>query len=163
VRHGIAEARRYVWDLRSQVLDENDLPAALIDTARRLTTDASVSAKVEVSGTFRALSPLIEGNILRIAQEAINNAVRHAQARNILVNLKFDANRVQLIVRDDGCGFNYQESMSGAAKHFGLVGMQERAGLLGGDIRIDGQEGKGTTVLLRIPLAPAQAGDVKIL
>lgn len=153
VRHGIAEARRYVWDLRSQVLDENDLPAALIDTARRLTTDTSVSAKVEVTGTFRVLSPLIEGNLLRIAQEALNNAVTHAQARNILVNLKFDANRVQLIVRDDGRGFNYQESMSGDAKHFGLVGMEERAARIGGILKVDSRVGEGTEVLADVPIS----------
>src|SRR5258708_24543516 len=90
VRHGIAEARRYVWDLRSQALDKSDRPAALSDTARRLTTETAVSAKVEVSGPFRPLNPLSEGNLLPIGQEAINNAVRHAQARNILINLKFD-------------------------------------------------------------------------
>src|SRR5204863_5784932 len=89
VRHGIAEARRYVWDLRSQALDTNDLPAALSDTARRLTTETAVQAKVEVSGTFRPLSPLIEGNLLRIGQEAINNAVRHAHARTVLIDLRF--------------------------------------------------------------------------
>jgi ligand-binding sensor domain-containing protein/signal transduction histidine kinase len=150
VRHGIAEARRYVWDLRSQALDKSDLPAALIDTARRLTTDTSVTAKVEVSGTFRVLSPLIEGNLLRIGQEAINNAVRHAQARNILVNLKFDTNRVQVIVRDDGRGFNYQESMTGDAKHFGLVGMQERAVRIGGTLKVNSRAGEGTEVLVDV-------------
>ena len=153
VRHGIAEARRYVWDLRSQALDKNDLPAALSDTARRLTTETSVSAKVEVSGTFRPLGPLIEGNLLRIGQEAINNAVRHAQARNILVNLKFDERRVQLSVRDDGNGFNYQESMNGDAKHFGLVGMQERAVRIGGTLKVDSRAGEGTEVLADVPIS----------
>jgi hypothetical protein len=75
VRHGIAEARRYVWDLRSQALDENDLPTALSGTARRLTDDTGIQTKVEVNGTFRPLSELVEGNLLRIGQEAINNAV----------------------------------------------------------------------------------------
>ena len=153
VRHGIAEARRYVWDLRSQALDKNDLPAALSDTARRLTTETAVSAKVEVSGTFRPLSPLIEGNLLRIGQEAINNAVRHAHAQNILVNLKFDARRVQLSVRDDGHGFNYQESMNGDAKHFGLVGMQERAVRIGGTLKVDSRAGEGTEVLVDVPIS----------
>jgi ligand-binding sensor domain-containing protein/signal transduction histidine kinase len=153
VRHGIAEARRYVWDLRSQALDKNDLPAALSDTARRLTTETAVSTKVEVSGTFRPLSPLIEGNLLRIGQEAINNAVRHAQARNILVNLKFDERRVQLSVRDDGSGFNYQESMNGDAKHFGLVGMQERAVRIGGTLKVDSRAGEGTEVVADVPIS----------
>ena len=137
VRHGIAEARRYVWDLRSQALDKNDLPAALSETARRLPADSALQAKVEVSGTFRPLSQLLEGNLLRIGQEAINNAVRHAQARNILVNLKFDAKAHELSVQDDGHGFDYQESKNGAMqKHFGLIGMQERAVRIGGTLKV---------------------------
>ena len=153
VRHGIAEARRYVWDLRSQALDKNDLPAALSETARRLTTETAVQAKVEVSGTFRPLSPLIEGNLLRIGQEAINNAVRHAQARNILINLKFDARRVQLSVRDDGLGFDYQIPQNGDGKHFGLVGMKERAEQIGGTLKIDSRANEGTEVLVDVPIS----------
>ncbi len=153
VRHGIAEARRYVWDLRSQALDTNDLPAALSDTARRLTTETAVRAKVEVSGTFRPLSPLIEGNLLRIGQEAINNAVRHAEAQNILINLRFDASRVQLSVQDDGRGFNYQESKNGEGKHFGLVSMQERVVRIGGSLKVDSRAGEGTEVLVEVPIS----------
>src|SRR5438445_1511063 len=153
VRHGIAEARRYVWDLRSQALDKNDLPAALSDTARRLTAETAVQAKVEVSGTFRPLSELIEGNLLRIGQEAINNAVRHAHTRNILVNLKFGPGRVQLSVQDDGHGFDYQETHNGDAKHFGLVGMQERAVRIGGSLRVESRAGEGTEVLVEVPIS----------
>jgi ligand-binding sensor domain-containing protein/signal transduction histidine kinase len=153
VRHGIAEARRYVWDLRSQALDKNDLPAALSETARRLTAETAVSAKVEVSGTFRPLSQLIEGNLLRIGQEAINNAVRHADARNILVNLKFDASRVQLSVRDDGQGFDYQRPKNGDENNFGLVGMQERAVRIGGILKVDSRAGEGTEVLVDVPIS----------
>ena len=153
VRHGIAEARRYVWDLRSQALDKNDLPAALSDTARRLTSETAVSAKVEVSGTFRPLSPLIEGNLLRIGQEAINNAVRHAHAQNILVNLKFDTKRVYLSVQDDGLGFDYQSPQNGDGKHFGLVGMQERAEQIGGTLKIDSRVNEGTEVLVDVPVS----------
>src|SRR5712671_2295022 len=152
VRHGIAEARRYVWDLRSQALDNNDLPAALSDTARRLTADTAVQAKVEVIGTFRPLSDLIEGNLLRIGQEAINNAVRHAQARNVLVNLKFESRRVQLTVRDDGLGFDYQVSTNGEAKHFGLIGMRERAQQIGGTLTINSRANEGTEVMVEAPI-----------
>ena len=80
VRHGIAEARRYVWDLRSPTLENNDLPTALSETARRLTNETDIQAQVEVNGTFRPLAPLVEDNLLRIGQEAVNNAVKHAQA-----------------------------------------------------------------------------------
>jgi ligand-binding sensor domain-containing protein/signal transduction histidine kinase len=153
VRHGIAEARRYVWDLRSQALDKNDLPAALSDTARRLTAETAVQAKVEVSGTFRPLSDLIEGQLLRIGQEAVNNAVRHAEARNLLINLRFDAKRVQLSVRDDGVGFDYQVSPNGPTKHFGLMGMRERAEQIGGTLRINSRANEGTEVLVDVPIS----------
>lgn len=137
--------------MRSQALDKNDLPSALSETARRLTTDTGVAAQVEVSGTFRPLSPLIEGNLLRIGQEAINNAVRHARARNILVNLKFDARCVHLSVRDDGSGFDHQES-NGQGKHFGLLGMQERAVQIGASLKINSRTGEGTEVLVEVPI-----------
>jgi ligand-binding sensor domain-containing protein/signal transduction histidine kinase len=153
VRHGIAEARRYVWDLRSQALDKNDLPAALSDTARRLTAETLVQAKVEVSGTFRPLNDLIEGQLLRIGQEAVNNAVRHAEARNVLINLSFDAKRVQLSVRDDGRGFDYQNSADGGVKHFGLVGMRERAEQIGGTLTINSHANEGTEVLVDVPIS----------
>jgi signal transduction histidine kinase len=151
VRHGIAEARRYVWDLRSQALEKNDLPTALSETARRLTNETSIQAQVEVSGTFRPLSRLVEDNLLRMGQEAINNAVKHAQAQRIFVNLVFDAKRLQLSVRDDGKGFDYQAGTAGT-NHFGLVGMRERAEQIGGTLSIHSANGSGTEVVVDVPI-----------
>ncbi len=151
VRRGIAEARRYVWDLRSQALDHNDLPAALSDTARRLTADTEVQAQVEVNGTFRPLSELVEGNLLRIGQEAINNAVKHAQAERILINLKFDAGRVQLSVQDNGRGFDQQSKGGPGEGHFGLTSMRERAEQIGGTLSIQ-SNGAGTEVIVDVPI-----------
>lgn len=151
VRRGIAEARRYVWDLRSQALDHNDLPAALSDTARRLTADTGVQAQVEVNGSFRPLSELVEGNLLRIGQEAINNAVKHSQAERILINLKFDAGRVQLSVRDNGRGFDQQSKGGLGDGHFGLTSMRERAEQIGGTLSIQ-SNGSGTEVIVEVPI-----------
>ncbi len=151
VRHGIAEARRYVWDLRSQALERNDLPTALADTARRLTNDTPIQTQVEVSGTFRPLTRLIEDNLLRMGQEAINNAVKHAQPHRIFVNLVFDAKRLQLSVRDDGRGFDYQASKAGQ-NHFGLVGMRERAEQIGGTLSIHSANGSGTEIVVDVPI-----------
>ena len=153
VRHGIAEARRYVWDLRSPALDHNDLPAALSETARRLTVETSVDTQVQVSGTFRPMTQLVEDNLLRIGQEAINNAVRHAQARRIFVNLVFDTRRVQLSVRDDGRGFDNQVAGNGLPGHFGLIGMRERAEQIGGTLSIQSTEGSGTEVVADVPIS----------
>ncbi len=153
VRHGIAEARRYVWDLRSPVLENKDLRTALSETARRLTNETTIQARVEVNGTFRPLPPLVEANLLRIGQEAINNAVKHANAQHIAVNLIFDVRRVKLSVRDDGRGFNNQSAANGKAGHFGLIGMRERAEQIGGTFSINSTEGGGTEVVADVQLS----------
>jgi signal transduction histidine kinase len=153
VRHGIAEARRYVWDLRSPALENNDLPTALSETARRLTNETAIQAQVEVNGTFRPLPRLVEDNLLRIGQEAINNAVKHAEAQRIFVNLVFDARRVQLSVRDDGRGFDNQVADNGRAGHFGLIGMRERAEQIGGTLSIHSTEGSGTEIVADVPIS----------
>ena len=150
VRHGIAEARRYVWDLRSQVLDHADLPTALSETARRLTVDVPIEAQVQVGGVFRPLPRPVEDNLLRIAQEAINNAVAHANPERIMVNLSFDIKRVQLSVRDDGRGFD--QSNAGSNGHFGLTGMRERAERIGGTLSIISSIGNGTEILVDVPI-----------
>ena len=152
VRHGIAEARRYVWDLRSPTLEKNDLPTALSETARRLTNETDIQAQVEVNGTFRPLPRLVEDNLLRIGQEAVNNAVKHAQPQRILVNLVFDARRVRLSVRDDGRGFDNQAVGNGQGGHFGFIGMRERAEQIGGTLSIHSTEGLGTEVVADVPI-----------
>jgi signal transduction histidine kinase len=153
VRHGIAEARRYVWDLRSPALENNDLRSALSETARRLTNETTIQARVEVNGTFRPLPPLVEDNLLRIGQEAINNAVKHADAEQIFVNLIFDVRRVQLSVRDDGRGFANQGAANGKAGHFGLIGMRERAEQIGGTLSVHSTAGGGTEVVADVPVS----------
>jgi ligand-binding sensor domain-containing protein/signal transduction histidine kinase len=150
VRNSMAEARRYVWDLRSQDLENKDLPTALNDTARRLTRDREVQAAVQVTGTFRALPPVIENNLLRIAQEAINNSVKHAEARRIMIDLHFDPDALQLRVRDDGRGFDPQAQNGDG--HFGLIGMRERAQEIGGELQIRSEAASGTEVIVNVPL-----------
>jgi ligand-binding sensor domain-containing protein/signal transduction histidine kinase len=155
VRHGIAEARRYVWDLRSHALDNADLPTALSETARRLTANSGnagkpIESQVQVSGTFRPLPRAIEDNLLRIGQEAINNAVSHAQPQKVLVNLSFDSSHVQLSVRDDGRGFDQTTVETNG--HFGLVGMRERAERIGGKLNIVSSPGNGTEIVVDVPI-----------
>lgn len=152
VRHGIAEARRYVWDLRSHALDNADLPTALSETARRLTSNSpkQIETKVQVSGTFRPLPRPVEDNLLRISQEAINNAVNHAEAQTISVTLSFDSSSVQLIVKDDGRGFDQATVKTNG--HFGLVGMRERATRIGGTLNVVSNPGHGTEIVVDVPI-----------
>ena len=150
VRNSITEARRYVWDLRSQELQKKDLPAALRDTATRLTAQNSVDAFVEVTGPWRSLPPAVETNLLRIGQEAINNAVKHAQANRIDVRLNFDTRSVRLSISDDGRGFDPGEQI--ADGHFGVIGMRERAEQIGGVLTINSAHEQGTQIAVDVPL-----------
>jgi ligand-binding sensor domain-containing protein/signal transduction histidine kinase len=152
VRSSVAEARRYVWDLRSQSLEDRDLPTALAEMTRRLTADSNVQTQFQVSGTFRPLSTQVENNLLRIGQEAVNNAVRHARALTISVNLSYDANSVRLSIRDDGHGFDPRPHSNGADGHFGIVGMRERAEEMGGTLHVNGGRGEGSEVLATVPI-----------
>jgi len=150
VRHGIAEARRYVWDLRSQALDNADLPTALTETARRLTADHKVEPQVQVSGVFRSLPAGVEDNLLRICQEAINNAVTHGFPEHVFVNLTFDIRTVRLSIRDDGRGFDPIKVEKNG--HFGLVGIRERAESIGGKLTINSSIENGTEIVVDVPI-----------
>jgi ligand-binding sensor domain-containing protein/signal transduction histidine kinase len=150
IRNSMAEARRYVWDLRSQESQTRDLPTALSDVTRRLTADNEVQSVVQVTGAFRPLPSLIESNLLRIGQEAINNAIKHAQAQRILIDLNFDTNAVRLSIRDDGQGFDLGAEHTDG--HFGLIGMRERAAQIGGKLSINSEKGTGTEVIIEVPI-----------
>jgi ligand-binding sensor domain-containing protein/signal transduction histidine kinase len=152
VRSSMAEARRYVWDLRSHTLDDRDLPAALAEMTRRLTAESGVHTQFEVGGTLRPLPKQVENNLLRIGQEAVNNAVRHARAENVSVRLVFDATSVRLNVKDDGRGFDPEAQGNGAGGHFGLVGMRERAREMGGEMGVGSRPGEGCEVEVNVPL-----------
>lgn len=153
VRTSLAEARRSVWDLRSQALESGGLPEALSETIKQLTAGTSVQAGVQVGGIARQLAPTIENNLLRIGQEAVTNAVKHAGAKHILVELSFQQQRVRLVVRDDGRGFiadSYQPSA--AHGHFGLRGMRERAQEIGGALIVNSTPGAGTEIIVDVRL-----------
>lgn len=149
VRSSVAEARRYVWDLRSQSLDDKDLPAALAEMTRRLAAGSAARTRFEAGGTLRPLPRQVENNLLRIGQEAVNNAVRHSGAQTISVSLDFDAHEVRLSVRDDGRGF---DPNANGGDHFGLLGMRERAAEMGGTLNVNSAPGAGSEVTVSVPV-----------
>ncbi len=147
-RSCLEEARQYVWDLRYHV-EGDDLASVLGSMSRRLTTGLLVDFKV--SGDARPVSDTVESNVLRIGQEAIINAVKHAHAQRIQVELFYGSQSLRLYVRDDGRGFDVQQSRADPG-HFGLLGMSERARNIGGLLRIESNPGGGTEVLLDVPV-----------
>jgi signal transduction histidine kinase/ligand-binding sensor domain-containing protein len=147
VRSSLAEARRSVWNLRAQALDEVDLPEALEQIAEQLSGDHAVT--VRVIGARRPLPSDVEQNLLRIAQEAVTNAVRHAQAQSISVELTFGEGHVRLRVHDDGRGFDV-ESIARSGGHFGVAGIRERVHHLGGELSLTSQVGHGVDVVVEV-------------
>jgi signal transduction histidine kinase len=150
VRDGLNDARQSIWALRSHDSGEQILPIRLRRLAEQA-GDADLAANLEVHGAYRALSAEAEREILRIAQEAIHNVKKHAQASRLSVRLEYDERVLALTVADDGQGFASDDRATAAEGHFGLTGMRERAALIRGEIEIASEPGAGTTVRLNVP------------
>ncbi len=151
VRSSLAEARRSVWALRSGALEESDLAGALAEVAGQLSGETEVA--VRVSGRRRRLPVEVENNLLRIGQEALANAVRHANAEQVRVELSFGEALVRLSVRDNGRGFDVEKAAQSAAGHFGLAGIRERVQNLGGELSLLSRAGEGAEVVVEVPVA----------
>jgi signal transduction histidine kinase/ligand-binding sensor domain-containing protein len=151
-RHSLTEARRSVMDLRASVLEGQDLAAALESGMRMWTAGAAVEVKVEVSGPETVLPQEMEQHLLRIAQEAVTNVVKHAGAKSIGIKLHMEARKLYLRIKDNGRGFETPDVFSSRGGHFGLIGMRERAERLGGELRLSSQPGEGTEVEVTVPL-----------
>ncbi|HEY0947671.1 MAG TPA: sensor histidine kinase [Opitutaceae bacterium] len=149
-RGALAEARDSIWNMRSQVLEKSDLGEALEGILTRLTDGTNITPGMNVEGDRRRLPPVVENNLLRIGQEAITNASRHARPSRIDVRLAFDGRTVRLEVQDDGVGFSPDAQPNGARRSFGLVGIHERAELLGGKAEIQSAPGQGTRVAVTV-------------
>jgi two-component system NarL family sensor kinase len=151
-RKGLDEARRSVLDLRAAPLEGRTLPAALAALAKEADSGTGGAPAVifESGSTVASLPPAVEVGLYRIAQEALQNALRHAAAARILLRLEVSPGRVLLTVEDDGQGFAAEGH---TASRFGLVGMRERTRLLGGGFRIETAPGAGTRVTAEVPLA----------
>lgn len=142
-RKGLEEARRSVLDLRAAPLEGRTLPEALATLA------AEAGAAFEATPGAVSLPPAVEVGLYRIAQEALQNALRHAAAGHVLIQLETSPDTARLTVQDDGRGFPSEEDSSG---RFGLVGMRERARLLGGSFRVESSPGAGTRITAEVPL-----------
>jgi signal transduction histidine kinase len=149
-RYSLAEARRAIGDLRSDELECPELAAALPAIAQRATS--SLQTRVQVTGAPRKLTPSTERDLLRIFQEALANAVKHAQARTVDVELTYARNGLALRVRDDGRGFDPESLCPSLSGHYGLIGMRERAERIGGHLTLTSRPGEGTELLVEVPL-----------
>jgi len=151
-RHSLTEARRSVMDLRSSVLEDQDLAAALQAGTRLWTAGNPVEVTVDVTGPPAKIPEDVEQHLLRIAQEAVTNVVKHAGASKIAIKLHREARKLCLRIVDNGHGFEQSDAFSSVGGHFGLIGMRERAERLGGELRLASHPGEGTQVEVMVPL-----------
>jgi signal transduction histidine kinase len=160
----IREGRDAVQGLRASTTVTNDLAVALGTVGEELAAaqmhDADGHAPrldVAIEGTPRDLRPIVRDDVYRIGSEAVRNAFRHARARCIEVEIRYEDRHFQLRVRDDGQGIDGAALDAEHVKHFGLGGMRERAELIGGQLEVWSESGMGTEVALTIPAAVVYA------
>jgi ligand-binding sensor domain-containing protein/signal transduction histidine kinase len=156
VRASLSDARISIWNLRSSavgatLLKAEDLPSRLSHSCTEIAGASPAKVYLQVKGTYRPLKARMEEELLRIGQEAVTNAVRHAAATRIDVQLIYEAARVSLRIEDDGRGF--APAANGLHGHYGIRGMRERAGEIHAALVLESAPGEGTRISVEAPLA----------
>lgn len=152
VAQGQKDVHRSVWNLRSRALEEFDLPSALLASSKQLTNGADIRFEVTARGRVRPLPETVEDNLLRIAQEAMTNIIKHSQATTAEIELDYGPKNIVLRVKDNGCGFDQRQCAGPNHGHFGLLGITERAKRLGAELTIQSEPGTGTLLVLQVAL-----------
>ena len=148
-RANLEEARRSVLDLRAAPLEGRTLTDALAVLAEEWKAKDNLRVNFEATGGSRPLPMRVEVGLYRVAQEALTNIARHAQAQHVTLQLVTQPGKVQLTIADDGRGFDPSHTPKG---RYGLIGLNERVKLLSGSLRIESGPGAGTRVEVTIPL-----------
>lgn len=154
----LLEGRHRVRDLRRSAEATADLGDAVARTGADLVAGTGVEFAATVEGEPRALHPVVRDEVFWIVHEAVANAVRHAQGRRVEVELAYAADALRVRCRDDGRGIAADVAARGRPERFGLRGMRERAGKVGGQLHVWSRDGAGTEVELRVPASTAYAG-----
>ncbi len=145
-----------VWELRPTALDDLGLRAALTNYVKDWSNRVNIPVNLHTNGLLDDRLPSeVETTLYRIAQEALTNVARHSGASHVDIILERRADTVILAVEDNGVGFEPHESPPGDGQGFGLLGMRERAALVGANLQIESSAGQGTTVLVRLTAIPA--------
>jgi signal transduction histidine kinase len=152
----IDELRALISELRPATLDQLGLIAAVEDLTDRVSHGAEIELEADLAVDVGRLDPELETVVYRLVQEALNNVVKHAGAGRVHLQLRSDEDRLDLLISDDGQGFDPGAEHGG----FGLAGMRERVELAGGELQIESTPGSGTRVLASVPFTASPASDV---
>ena len=149
-RDAVQEMRSLIFELRSAELESDGLVPTLRKHVDVLKHVRRVEIELQVRGE-RRLKPALELELFRISQEALNNALKHAQADAVVLDIEMRRSRVTLTIRDDGVGFDLADPAI-RSKRLGLTSMRERAEAIGGSLRVESEPGRGTQVSLEVPV-----------
>ena len=150
VRNALSEVRRIIYDLRPMALDDLGIVPTLKKYLSTVTEyNPEVSVHFQSTSTEKRIPSNYEVSIFRLVQECVTNAMKHGKSKDIWVKLEWLKDAVNIVVKDDGVGFDAKNVKDHS---FGIIGMQERVELLHGQMRIQSEINRGTTVLIKIPL-----------
>jgi len=151
----IQEARQVIFNLRPLHYDKMELLPALTNYLTSYETQYHIKTHFRVSGDEQILFPRTKIFLFRIVQEALSNVERHAKATRVTVDLDIDPEHLRVTIGDNGVGFNMDSVLRDPDKwdHFGIRGILERARLVGGEGKIESKKGRGTTIVVDVPLA----------
>jgi signal transduction histidine kinase len=152
IRKAIQETRSAMVDLRPICLDEIGLHAALLQYAQQFEQRTGISCRVAKRGALQRLPTMVESCFYRIAQEALTNVWKHAEAKNATVSLSVDARKCVLEINDDGKGIDPDALDAVEGEHLGMVSLRDRAELVGGTLQVTAASGGGTTVRVTAPM-----------
>jgi signal transduction histidine kinase len=149
------EARRSIWQLRSPSLEATEnFPEALKKVSERVLEGTDIRLQFAATDDCRAPGPAVEDNLLRICEEAVTNAVKHANPTEIEVTLERNSTELRLRIRDNGCGFDPHKPNGSKNGHFGLLGLHERSEIIAGNLSLNTSPGKGTEILVTVSWPP---------
>jgi signal transduction histidine kinase/ligand-binding sensor domain-containing protein len=149
----LEEVRSISHDLRPYQLDRLGLTKAIKALVQKVSQAANLPMAIDLDPIDRLLSPEFEINLYRVVQESLNNLVKHSGARSARVAIRKGAAKLWLTIEDDGKGFFYAETIGASPQGFGLSGIAERVRILGGKLTYDAAPGRGTRVIIEIPIA----------
>jgi signal transduction histidine kinase len=152
VKDIMGRMRDLTFAIRPSILDDLGLVAALKWYASRFSGPDAPKIKLSLDDNGQNLDPLVTTVLFRVAQEALNNALRYSQATEIKMSLQVTGEAVTLIIKDDGVGFPAEKVLKNPVESFGLYGMSERVALFNGSLKIRSSPGKGASIRARIPL-----------
>jgi len=150
IRISLEEVRRIIYDLRPMALDDLGLFPTIKKHVKTMSDYSGIDIELVLLGEERRLEPNYEVAIFRLAQEALQNAINHAQANSIKLIIESTDHQITLVIKDDGRGFDKNKEKY-KEDSYGLIGMKERVEILEGELNIISSKGEGTTIRIKLP------------